>query len=1056
MNPLVQRLGWALVHSLWQGAAAWLALQMALTALRRRSAQARYVVACVALAVATVAPWVTFFRSDLAAQIGPVPTVAARPGPARGTPPGDAWAPPPSTLDGLDALLPPAWTDRVAPLLPWLVLVWAAGAALRAAQLGAGWTKVRQLARAPGAPLPPRMAEVFSRLCAEAELAGRVVAKVSALVDVPVVIGWLKPVVLLPPAAILGLSGEQLAAVLAHELAHIRRHDFVVNLLQSLGETVFYYHPAIRAINRRIRLEREQACDDAAVRTAGDPLVYARALATLAEPRGIGPLALAARGSDAMLVRRVRRLLGPEMAGPSLPATGLAAAGLYLGLLLVAPVLTAKVMTAAERVATLRQAVPESVEDRLARATLVVPPGGAPLGLERFRGPVMRVSGIVLGPDGSVLNRNFTLSAESKRQFSVVGVSLQVRHGRFAAEVPAGALQIIDWPAGYAPVCAGPYLPAPGTDVVPPITITLRRGYAARLRFVDTKGRPVSGVLATGTVRVPHQPANGLALGFPRSRSGPNGEIAIHGLTAGAELHLRVLAAGYQMELPTMRHLPVDGIVAVKLAPAVPTTGRVVDATTGQPVANARIVLAATGTGESAVDGFGFDPSDPAPEALLARTGRDGRFTVDTLNSTWGYRVYVEAAGYAVAVESLASGHDAEYRLQRGWRVAGWVRGLPPGPAEITCSYDLPLFVDRGVGVLKQRALPGPGAKRAFSFEHLPAGPVALRVVGSGTEYRVDVTGNADGVVYDVAALRQREEASTQAVTIALNVPDGAPTPVGDIAVVYRHEFLPASRSRTAPYLANDVGVVRNGRVVLPAVAPGPLQVSADGLIGYWFPERRFTITPGRHGRLITIDVVPAGAIRARCVDEHGAPIAGGMMECVMVRRPRGVSIRPGGRVFQPAANAAHGLASFTSVPLGGTYEVVSMRGCAVAVSRPILVDAAHPLVGVDLTPPRGVDLTGRVVDEAGTPVRGAEVMLTYDPTRGAGFDSSVACDALGQFTLAGINFNVPGTYELTAYGASAFLGGMRITRDTPRPIRLVVRRSRFVSRLASRARARR
>ena len=103
----------------------------------------------------------------------------------------------------------------------------------------------------------------------------------SALVDVPTVIGWLKPVVLLPASALAGLSPQQLEAILAHELAHIRRHDYLVNLLQTLVETVLFYHPAVWWLSRRIRIERENCCDDLAVSLCGDPVAYAQALADL-------------------------------------------------------------------------------------------------------------------------------------------------------------------------------------------------------------------------------------------------------------------------------------------------------------------------------------------------------------------------------------------------------------------------------------------------------------------------------------------------------------------------------------------------------------------------------------------------------------------------------------------------------------------------------------------------------------------------------------------------------------------------------------------------------
>ena len=125
---------------------------------------------------------------------------------------------------------------------------------------------------------------------------------------VPTLVGWVKPVVLLPAAALAGLSPEQLRAILAHELAHVRRHDYLINLLQSVVETLLFYHPAMWWVSSQVRAEREHCCDDLAVEVCGDRLVYVSALAeltTLASQRGF---ALAA--TDGSLLSRVQRILG--------------------------------------------------------------------------------------------------------------------------------------------------------------------------------------------------------------------------------------------------------------------------------------------------------------------------------------------------------------------------------------------------------------------------------------------------------------------------------------------------------------------------------------------------------------------------------------------------------------------------------------------------------------------------------------------------------------------------------------------------------------------------
>ena len=151
--------------------------------------------------------------------------------------------------------------------------------------------------------------EKLSSLCLRLRVSRPVRLCESVLVEVPTVIGWLRPVILVPASALTGLSAEQLEALLAHELAHIKRYDYLINLLQTAVETLLFYHPAVWWLSAQIRQEREHCCDDLAVATCGDVLTYARALAELEQLRSVAPqLAVAANGGA--LINRIQRLVG--------------------------------------------------------------------------------------------------------------------------------------------------------------------------------------------------------------------------------------------------------------------------------------------------------------------------------------------------------------------------------------------------------------------------------------------------------------------------------------------------------------------------------------------------------------------------------------------------------------------------------------------------------------------------------------------------------------------------------------------------------------------------
>src|SRR5690606_27960227 len=159
--------------------------------------------------------------------------------------------------------------------------------------------------RRGGTPIPALeggLGELAERL----GISRRVRLFASTRVDVPTALGWLRPVVLLPASALTGLTAAQLELILAHELAHIRRHDYLVSLLQGVGEALLFYHPLTWWVSRTLRVEREHACDNLALAATGAaPLALAESLARLEVGRALPAPALAATGH---LLPRIRRL----------------------------------------------------------------------------------------------------------------------------------------------------------------------------------------------------------------------------------------------------------------------------------------------------------------------------------------------------------------------------------------------------------------------------------------------------------------------------------------------------------------------------------------------------------------------------------------------------------------------------------------------------------------------------------------------------------------------------------------------------------------------------
>jgi TonB family protein len=198
-------------------------------------------------------------------------------------------------------------------IFPFISITWLLAVGLLAAKLCIELRNVNRLSTAQ-TRLPNRaLAERFATLVNQVQLTKPPQLLISLKTDVPMAIGWLKPVVLIPVTMLTGLTPAQLDMLILHELAHIRRHDYLVNFFQTLIETLLFFHPAVTWISKQIRNEREFCTDDIAVKISGNPVAYAYALADTASVsqtkrnRAIPTMAMASSGGD--LKQRIVRLV---------------------------------------------------------------------------------------------------------------------------------------------------------------------------------------------------------------------------------------------------------------------------------------------------------------------------------------------------------------------------------------------------------------------------------------------------------------------------------------------------------------------------------------------------------------------------------------------------------------------------------------------------------------------------------------------------------------------------------------------------------------------------
>ena len=603
-GPLVLRTAWTLLHFLWQGAALWVVAAAVLRLLSGRSANVRYLAACAGLLVMASLPLVTFVALDATERASPGAEAYSEIGPGHDghgeLSPGGAEAVSP----GLSPLPPaplPASRGRTSSrqdvrlerhyeaAMGWLVWGWLAGVVLLSLRLLRGWLRIHRLKTRGAVPVGDPWQQKLAELAKLMGVDRAVQLLRCATAEVPTVVGWLRPAILVPASVLTALPPADLEAILLHELAHIRRHDYAINLLQTVVETVLFYHPGVWWLSRVIRIEREHCCDDLAVSIHEDKIGYARALARLAESGCLGDqLAPAAGGGR--LFDRIRRLVGhPVDRGRGPAVWGASAAALAV----IAVAVCGHLLIAADRD---ERRSGEGAEQRD--------------GASGVASGTTTVTGRVVDPAGKALSGvrvrlvRLMMEGQGRRQratpanqaTTAANGSFLLTKGEDPADPRASAVVLAE-KAGYGLAWGTRYPFVPG-----PMTIRMAEPRTLAGTVVDEKGRGLEGatvsICAARTGRGAedqHITGTSAAQAFT-TRTGADGAFLITGLPEGASVELVVRAPGRgtactfdltDTELYRgggFRYAAGQGDVRIVLQPESCIRGTVTESGTGRPV----------------------------------------------------------------------------------------------------------------------------------------------------------------------------------------------------------------------------------------------------------------------------------------------------------------------------------------------------------------------------------------------------------------------------------------------------------------------------------------
>lgn len=1026
-GPEWSRLVLALGHSLWQGAAVIVILAMILRCCDGRKSQIRYAI-CVAalLAVpltsiltwswlshvdnkATAATTISTDSSNRAIHSNSVSELPTLTEPELDESRGVVNLPLRSTIDGIpvepyrrDTAASSSEFSGTSLLSPVAAVAWVAGVLLMLVRLVMQILAGRRLTQTM-LPADSETTSLVSQLAKQLRIRKQIRVTMTEHLRSPAIMGAIWPVLLLPATMVTGLNPEQLRLVIIHELAHIRRHDYLVNLGQMLIESLLFFNPAVWWISRQLRIEREASADAIAVSESENPLEYATVLAAFAESLvGHEPPAMAQtlsrRRNAGSIADRIRRVLSPN-AMPNLRIHWTSLCG-ALVLSTVAVFATEKgaqvVVELAARLLTPEERMEVLVEthQKIDEAATVIGPSTR----RKLRGTIETADGSPLPNRGRT---HVQLPAE-RRGFTVQwpGNGSEAS-GEFSWSLPYGDAYINIFAEGYAPATLGP-IPEGQGPIVEGLKLTLRRRSPADIVLTDEQGLPVERARITGGYRFHGGRFQSLKL---TTNSLGIAQVDHPGDLPSYELEIR--RDGYEMLSFEEVLLDPKQPYVIRMKKAHPMTGAIVNSN-GQPVVNASIQLFGSETDEP----DSYRPDWDGEELTI--TDDAGKFTLDTLVSDRRYKleVHTESQGRYILDNVQAGQKDRSFQLPPELVFQGTVTGelsrillketdvkgfLNRRTRELLGTPQLRYTIEefgnegviRGVNFVPVSIEDGVGT---FVIRNLIPGNVKLYGGDRSTSLRLTEPVEDFNFHIDEGSTRGRK------MIVEFMTPEGV-APQGTVLV---HVRRPDSSSRPI----YEFLPIKDGKVEVDCFAPGKVSYEAHRVIGYCFDRAQVTVNSGSDVIHHTVPVFPAGAITGTVRDANGRPVStsvtvdfGTIEQSPDAKGHFGIwgqiELKPDGQYF------------LSPIPLGGKYFVYAMKDSMFAAVGPVSLSAAKPTSKVNIVLPRGVHIHGTVVDRFDRSLRGIPVRYSLSQFTLSHTTLPVHTDASGRFRIGPINPDV-------------------------------------------------
>ncbi|MBN1973932.1 MAG: M48 family metalloprotease [Sedimentisphaerales bacterium] len=858
-----------------------------------------------------------------------------------------------------------------------------------------------------------RILEIVEKLRKNLRITRKIKVAVSEYVTVPGVIGFFSPLLLLPVSLITGVPDEALQAIFAHELAHIRRYDYLINFCQMVIEAILFFNPAVWWISRQIRIEREVCCDNAGIASIGRRIRYAEVLIQWAQKmkeRDIDTvetaIAFGKQSDNSGMLERIKRIVSSDHR-PSLKVSWhIATITLVLSIATLAALWQGTNITVAFAGKLL------TPQERIDKITEI----SKEYGLEdREYGPEdnISISGIIKTWDGKPLPQdtrlNLLISQPHNSIYTTIPFSRQgqsLEQGIFNSSIQYGNIYITVQNWLYAHAVAGPFHTEPGGSIEN-IEIVLQDGFKAKIKIVDEKNNPVDEAKITGGY-----PIGGSMQGTIYQFTDSNG-IATIEHASNRTASITIESEGFEIEKYREINFEPNNITTLVLKSSPATTGIVLSKETGKPIQGAKVrtMLSMTGNSTTNETGFAGEPDTISDE--------NGMFTLSKLRSDRKYLIMIYAEGYSRQYLSDINAGDKNLKVELGPKKI--IRGKITGELErldmdrngfLSVSYTQ--YYSYGYSsnsdLYKQARVTIKDDIGYFEIEECLGQKVEIHAANEIKHVDLDKDSLDDMLIELKPENKDKREVVLQFLT-----PENSPALEGGVRI----DYCESEATRMIPEWLE----ITNSQARYEIPVPAKFHYNIDYYngkrpVGYWFEGISEVIIPaGTEPYVLKIPVHPAGTIYGRVLDSSGKVIEDAHASLIVTKKPEFLGNR-----LQDINAALHGGGmdkgkfNASPIPLEAEYAIIAYSQNAFSVTKAMQLNQKNPIIEKDIQLVEGVTLNGQLIDIDGTPARDF-VALNVSVKMGDGSWSTtlkeIRPDENGKFSIKNVNPDCPCQYSI-------------------------------------------